>query len=461
MERVYLYENTTRALGKTPASNVVFGETIVTQLMRQIMGNMTVRLSWGLVLTCFSLLVIAACGIGFYALHHGLALMQATNDGLAQQAVFTDFAARVRWFLIAIVLITVTVAVAVIWGVTVNVLRPLDRLVGYFEKMAQGDLSQQITAPGNNEIGRLYVAMAHMQSSLSETVGVVRSSGASIHERSQQIASGNNDLSSRTEQQASSLEETASSMEQLASTVEHNADNARQASQLAQNATLTARRSGEEVGGIVETMQDINASSHQVADIITVIDNIAFQTNILALNASVEAARAGEHGKGFAVVAQEVRSLASRSANAAKEIRTLIDRSLGTVDAGTQCVNQAGKTMQALVDAVQRVSDIMDEIAAASEEQSNGIGQVNQAVAQMDQVIQQNAQLVQHAAHSANELESEAARLRNAVERFQVAHSATPLPIAPSVSLTPPLASRPTPATTPSKVAEAQAWEAF
>lgn len=392
----------------------------MSQLVRQVMGNMTVRLSWGLVLATFSLLVVLASGIGLYALHQGAAIVQAASDLEAQQAAFTQFAAHIRWLLIGVVIMTVLTVAVVIWGVTVNVLRPLDRLVGYFERMAQGDLSQQINAPGNNEIGRLYSAMAHMQDSLSETVGVVRQSGTSIFERSQHIASGNNDLSSRTEQQASSLEETASSMEQLASTVSHNAENARQASQLAGDATVTARRSGGEVGNIVETMQDISASSHQVADIITVIDNIAFQTNILALNASVEAARAGEHGKGFAVVAQEVRSLASRSANASKEIRSLIDTSLGKIDMGTQRVNQAGQTMNDLVTAVQRVSDIMDEIAAASEEQSNGISQVNQAVAQMDQVVQQNAQLVQQAARSANELESEAARLREAVERFRV-----------------------------------------
>lgn len=393
----------------------------VTQRMRQLMNNMTVRLSWGLVLATLSVLVLIASGIGLYALHHGAAIVQASNDVQTQQALFSAFAATIRWVLLGIVVMTIATVIVVIWGVTANVLRPLDNLVSHFERMAQGDLSQSITSPGNNEIGRLYSAMAHMQSALSQTVGTVRTSGTSIFERSQQIASGNNDLSSRTEQQASSLEETASSMEQLASTVGHNAENARQASQLAGSATLTARRSGEEVGEIVNTMQDISASSHQVADIITVIDNIAFQTNILALNASVEAARAGEHGKGFAVVAQEVRSLASRSASAAKEIRTLIEASLSKVDSGTQRVNHAGETMQGLVAAVQRVSDIMDEIAVASEQQSSGIGQVNQAVAQMDQVVQQNAQLVQQAAKNANELESEAARLREAVERFRVA----------------------------------------
>lgn len=435
---------------------VVLGVMRVTQLVRQIMGNMTVRLSWGLVLATFSLLIVLACGIGLYALHHGAAIVQATSDLPSQQAAFAAFATPIRWILVGVVIMTVLTVVAVIWGVTANVLRPLDNLVGYFERMAQGDLNQQITSPGNSEIGRLYSAMAHMQRSLSETVGVVRQSGASIFERSQHIASGNNDLSSRTEQQASSLEETASSMEQLASTVGHNADNARQASQLAGDATLTARRSGEEVGNIVETMQEISASSHQVADIITLIDTIAFQTNILALNASVEAARAGEHGKGFAVVAQEVRSLASRSANAAKEIRTLIDASLGKVDTGTQRVNQARQTMQDLVAAVQRVSDIMDEIAAASEEQSNGIGQVNQAVAQMDQVVQQNAQLVQQAARSANELESEAARLREAVERFRVSEGAVP-----PATHTPLPSATPRPSKAVASTASVDEWEAF
>ncbi|MFI2817734.1 methyl-accepting chemotaxis protein [Vreelandella piezotolerans] len=427
------------------------------------MSNMTVRLSWGLVLATFSVWVLIACGIGLYALHHGASIVQSASDPQAQQLAFQAFASQIRWVLIGVVVMTLLTVAVVIWGVSANVLRPLDRLVGYFERMAQGDLSQQIRSPGNNEIGKLYTAMAHMQGSLSETVGVVRRSGTTIFERSQHIASGNNDLSSRTEQQASSLEETASSMEQLASTVSHNADNARQASQLAGDATLTARRSGEEVSHIVDTMQEISASSHQVADIITLIDNIAFQTNILALNASVEAARAGEHGKGFAVVAQEVRSLASRSASAAKEIRTLIDASLGKVDVGTQRVNHAGQTMQDLVAAVQRVSDIMDEIASASEEQSNGIGQVNQAVAQMDQVVQQNAQLVQQAARSANELESEAARLREAVERFQVAGE-SPAQAPTRMTTTATIASVPTrsaqPVAKPLTTSQDE-WEAF
>lgn len=424
----------------------------MTQWIRQTMNDMTVRLSWGLVLATFSLLVLLACGLGVYGLHRGAELALSASDMASQQAAFTTFSRRLVWALIGVIAVTLITVVVVVWGVTTNVLRPLDRLVRHFERMAEGHLEQRIESLGRNEIGRLFHAMGHMQGSLAHTVGVVRDSGTAIFTRAQHIAEGNNDLSSRTEQQAASLEETASSMEQLASTVSHNADNARQANQLAETASHTARRSGEEVGAIVSTMEEISASSHQVADIITVIDTIAFQTNILALNASVEAARAGEHGKGFAVVAQEVRSLASRSAAASKEIRSLIDTSLGKVDVGTAAVNQAGQTMQDLVAAVQRVSDIMDEIAAASTEQSNGIGQVNQAVAQMDQVVQQNASLVQEAARSANQLEDEAARLREAVERFKVAdHHAT---------LSPPAVAAPKPAVLV-PTARADEWEAF
>ncbi len=413
--------------------------------MHTLLSNMTVRLSWTLVLVTFSGLTVAACATGLYALDKSGALVASAADGAAQQR-FDTFADLARWALIAILVITALTVAVVAWGVSANVLRPLSRLVGYFERMADGDLNQSITAPGNNEIGRLYLAMAAMQGALSQTVGVVRQSGTLIFERAHDIASSNGDLSARTEQQASSLEETASSMEELASTVNHNADNARQASRLASDATLTARQSGEEVSRIVETMEEISSSSHRVADIITLIDTIAFQTNILALNASVEAARAGEHGRGFAVVAQEVRSLASRSASAAQEIRTLIDTSLAKVDSGTARVNQAGETMQGLVSAVQRVSDIMDEIASASSEQSNGIGQVNQAVTQMDDVVQQNARLVQQAAERARELEGDAARLRDAVVRFKVAegggHGAAPiakpaLPAAPVVRAKP------------------------
>ncbi|MHB0774119.1 methyl-accepting chemotaxis protein [Halomonas sp. WWR20] len=323
-------------------------------------------------------------------------------------------------FGIAVALALIVVAV-VLWGVTVNVINPLKRIVDHFERMSHGDLSVTVEGRGENEIGKLFSALSRMQESLSRTVGMVREGSDNIYSGSHDIAQGNIDLSSRTEQQAASLEETASSMEQLTSTVQQNADNARQASQLASEASQTAQRGGEVVSDVVTTMRSITQGAHQMAEIIGVIDSIAFQTNILALNASVEAARAGEQGRGFAVVASEVRSLASRSAASAKEIRTLIDASVGRIESGSVLVDQAGRTMNDIVAAVQRVTDIMDEIAAASQEQSNGIGQVNQAITQMDQVTQQNASLVQNAARSAADLERQAAALRESVAVFQLA----------------------------------------
>ncbi|MDW5375677.1 methyl-accepting chemotaxis protein [Halomonas sp. HP20-15] len=325
----------------------------------------------------------------------------------------------------------------VLWGITKNVIRPLERIVDHFERMAEGDLSAPIERCGDNEIGKLFSALARMQDGLSRTVGNVRRSSQSIYRDSQSIANGNNDLSARTEQQAASLAETASSMEQLTSTVDQNADNARQASQLAESASRTAERGGSVVGQVVDTMRDISSSSHKVVDIIDVIDSIAFQTNILALNASVEAARAGEQGRGFAVVADEVRNLASRSASAAKEIRGLIEDSVSRVDTGSQLVDQAGNTMSDIVTAVQRVNDIMEEIAAASQEQSNGIGQTNQAISQMDQVTQQNASLVQESALAATTLAQEAERLRESVAQFQLAQDQASLESAPQPGRTP------------------------
>ncbi|WP_309250812.1 methyl-accepting chemotaxis protein [Halomonas sp. SL1] len=341
-------------------------------------------------------------------------------NGAALYDDFFDLSRLMKGLMIAVLVIAALAIVVVMWGVTANVIRPLGRLVGYFERVEGGDLSQDIPQYGNNEIGRLYRSLDEMQRGLAATIGSVRSSGESIYAGSQSIASGNNDLSSRTEQQASSLQETASSMEELSSTVGQNADNAQQASQLAVEATRTAEEGGQVVGEVVSTMHEIQHSSQRVAEIIGTIDSIAFQTNILALNASVEAARAGEHGRGFAVVAEEVRSLASRSADASSEIRGLIEASVNQVEAGTARVDKAGQTMTEIVAAVQRVSDIMDEIAAASSEQSNGISQVNDAVTQMDQVTQQNATLVQQAASAATQLEAEAGRLRDVTGRFRL-----------------------------------------
>ncbi|KPQ22542.1 methyl-accepting chemotaxis sensory transducer with TarH sensor [Halomonas sp. hl-4] len=301
-----------------------------------------------------------------------------------------------------------------------SIVKPLNEAVAHFERIAQNDLSGKVRDRGRNEIGKLFSAMQHMQSNLVKTVTEVRNSSGSIHIGAREIASGNADLSSRTEQQAASLQETAASMEQLTTTVKQNADNARHATQLAQDASTTASSGGEVVEKVITTMHGISDSSQKVSDIISVIDSIAFQTNILALNASVEAARAGEQGRGFAVVASEVRNLASRSADAAKEIKALIEASSTQVKEGSVLVESAGKTMSEVVASVRRVTDIMDEISAASQEQSSGIEQVNQAVAQMDEVTQQNAALVQEASSAASSLEEQAARLESVVSAFRL-----------------------------------------
>ena len=307
---------------------------------------------------------------------------------------------------------------------TRSITRPLARAVGLAQQVASGDLTARIDVSSRDEVGDLLAALKRMNESLFKTVTEVRTGTETIVTASQQIASGNLDLSSRTEEQASSLEETASSMEELTSTVRQNADHARQANTLAQNASAIASRGGEVVSQVVTTMASINESSKKIGDIIAVIDGIAFQTNILALNAAVEAARAGEQGRGFAVVASEVRNLAQRSASAAKEIRGLISDSVAKVDMGGQLVEQAGSTMQEIVQGITRVTDIMSEIASASAEQTMGIEQVNAAITQMDDVTQQNAALVEEAAAAAASLEEQAATLAQLVSTFKVDASA-------------------------------------
>ncbi len=305
------------------------------------------------------------------------------------------------------------------------IVQPLEAAVQSFERIAHGDLTERIDVYSNNEIGRLFAGIKRMQDSLVTLVSAVHTGAGSIDVGAREIAMGNTDLSQRTEQQAASLQETASSMEQLTGTVKQNADNARQASQLAVNASDIATRGGAVVGEVVSTMQDIAASSAKVVDIISVIEGIAFQTNILALNAAVEAARAGEQGRGFAVVAGEVRSLAQRSASAAKEIKELINDSAEKVQSGSQLVGRAGTTMDDILQAVRRVTDIMGEISAASEEQSGGIEQVNRAVTQMDTVTQQNAALVEEAAAAAASLEEQTRNLQSVLATWRTnGHSA-------------------------------------
>jgi methyl-accepting chemotaxis protein len=298
--------------------------------------------------------------------------------------------------------------------------RSLNQAVNVSKAVAQGDLTHAIHVEGKDEAAQLLTALSAMQSSLVGIVGQVRQGTDTIATASSQIAAGNMDLSSRTEEQASSLEETAASMEEITSTVRQNADNARQANQMAVSASSVAVKGGSVVAQVVDTMGAINASSKKIVDIISVIEGIAFQTNILALNAAVEAARAGEQGRGFAVVAAEVRNLAQRSAAAAKEIKVLIDDSVSKVSEGSQQVAQAGKAMEEIVDSVKRVTDIMAEITAASQEQSQGIEQVNQAITQMDQVTQQNAALVEEAAAAAASLQEQAAGLSQVVSVFQL-----------------------------------------
>jgi methyl-accepting chemotaxis protein len=325
-----------------------------------------------------------------------------------------------RSFLIVLGLAAVALGAALAWILSSTITRPLNSAVSIARSVAAGDLNTRIEVRSRDETGQLIQALKDMNESLAKIVGEVRSGTDTIATASSQIASGNHDLSSRTEEQASSLEETASSMEELTSTVRQNADNARQANRLAVSASDVAVKGGRAVAQVVDTMTSINESSKKIVDIIGVIDGIAFQTNILALNAAVEAARAVEQGRGFAVVAAEVRNLAHRSAAAAKEIKTLIGDSVERVDLGSRLVDQAGATMAEVVDSVKRVTDIMAEILAATQEQSAGIEQVNQAIAQMDQATQQNAALVEEAAAASESMQNQAARLADTVSVFKL-----------------------------------------
>jgi methyl-accepting chemotaxis protein len=304
------------------------------------------------------------------------------------------------------------------WGVTRSITAPIAQALTLAETVAAGDLRSQVTPRGQDEVAQLLRSLQRMNDHLAGIVGGVRGNAESVATASGQIAQGNADLSQRTEEQASNLQQTAAAMEQLAATVRQNAETAQAASQLAASASDVAARGGQVVGQVVTTMQAITDSSRRIADIIGTIDGIAFQTNILALNAAVEAARAGEQGRGFAVVAGEVRSLAQRSAEAAREIKTLIGSSVEKVNQGGALVDEAGRTMEDIVSQVRRVTDLISEISAASQEQTQGIGQVGDAVSQLDQVTQQNAALVEESAAAAESLKHQAAQLSQAVSVF-------------------------------------------
>ena len=318
--------------------------------------------------------------------------------------------------------IVIGLAFALLLGLLLlrGIARSLAHAAEVSRAVARGDLTQAIHVEGDDEITRLLRDLAHMKDRLAQVVADVRSNAESVASASAQIAQGNSDLSGRTEEQASSLEQTAASMDQLGSTVRHNADNARQASELAAGASAIAAKGGDLVDNVVSTMRSIHDSSRNIAEIIGVIDSIAFQTNILALNAAVEAARAGESGRGFAVVASEVRALAQRSAEAARQIKSLIGTSVERVEQGSSLVNQAGETMREIVQSIQRVTHIVGEISHASSEQSAGVAQVGVAVAQMDQATQQNAALVEQSAAAAESLKQQADQLVRAVSTFKL-----------------------------------------
>ncbi|MBI2733720.1 MAG: MCP four helix bundle domain-containing protein [Aquabacterium sp.] len=328
--------------------------------------------------------------------------------------------ASARWAIILGIVLVGCLGMVLAWVVSAQVSVPVEQAASVLKAVSQGDLTQSVQANRRDEIGDMQSALAEMIHSLSDMVHEVRTGADSVATASTQIAQGNTDLSARTESQASSLEQTAASVEEMAGTVRTNADNAMQANQLASAASEVAAQGGQVVSQVVDTMNDIQNASRKISDIIGVIDGIAFQTNILALNAAVEAARAGEQGRGFAVVAGEVRSLAQRSAQAAREIKTLINASVEKVNAGSHLVDTAGSTMNDVVTQVRKVTDLVGEIAHASAEQSQGIGQINQAVSQLDQATQQNAALVEESMAAAESLKSQAQKLTQAVSVFKI-----------------------------------------
>jgi methyl-accepting chemotaxis protein len=337
-----------------------------------------------------------------------------------------------RTLLVMLGLAAIVMGVFAAWWITRTITRPINEAVKVAETVSSGDLTSEIRVHSKDETGQLMNALKIMNSNLVTIVGQVRNGTDLMATASTEIAAGNQDMSSRTEEQASSLEETASSMEELTSTVKFNAENAREANALAISAAQIASRGGAVVGEVVNTMGSINDSSRKIVEIISVIDGIAFQTNILALNAAVEAARAGEQGRGFAVVASEVRNLAQRSASAAKDIKSLIHDSVEKVSQGSDLVNKAGETMSEIVTSINRVTQIMTQISHASEEQSIGIAQVNDAITQMDQVTQQNAALVEQAAAAAESMQEQSAKLADVVSVFKLDGLQLPAPVAAS-----------------------------
>ncbi len=361
-------------------------------------------------------------GAAFAGLRDTLNDWWAYNDKLSDTTTAAAGAAytRVLWVFVLVALGALTAGIFAAWVITRSITRPVARAASAAQAVANGDLTVDVASDARDELGGLLNTLNDMTRNLSRIVSGVRTGSGQINDSAAEIALGNSDLSSRTESQASNLEETAASVEQMTAQIKANAENARQADQLAHHASETAKASGVVVGEVVRTMDGIAAASRKIADIIGTIDGIAFQTNILALNAAVEAARAGEQGRGFAVVASEVRSLAQRSAQAAKEIKTLIGDSVSQVETGSQMVHKARETIEQMVGEVRKVTDLVGEITTSSREQSEGVTQINVAVSQLDQATQQNAALVEQTAAAAESMRQQTTRLNEAVAFFKI-----------------------------------------
>ncbi len=388
--------------------------------------DMTMRTSWALVIGTFLVLILVLGALGFVVLNQAtntisLLATQAGETGTQQLQAFNALADDIRLVIIGALALALLAGVLVIWGVTANVLRPLQRVVASFDAMAYGDLSVPLERFGRNELGQLSAAVRSLQQRLSRTVALVRLSSEAVHRGAQHIASGNNDFSARTQQQVSKLKKTASQIAALSSTVKQHADNARQARHVTESAARTANSSSQTVDELVATMKEVSKGGQRMTEAIELVDAVASQANRVALLASVEAAQAGEHGHGFGVIAGEVRGLSKRSADAAQRIRALVEASATDVKAGLEQADRAGRSIDAIVCAVKQVNSLMDGITSGSLNQSQGIEQINRAIAHMDQVTQRNADLVQQDAKAADQVEAEADRLKKAVAVFKLA----------------------------------------
>lgn len=388
--------------------------------------DMTMRTSWTLVIGAFLALILVLSALGFYVLDQATSVIdslaaQAGNAGAAQQQAFSSLADTIRLAIGAVVAIALLSALLVLWGVTANVLRPLQKVVAGFDAMAYGDLSVPLERFGRNELGQLSAAVKGLQQRLSRTVALVRMSSDAVHRGAKHIASGNNDVSARAQQQVAKLKKTATQVAALSATVRQHADHARHARQVTESAARTANASSQTVGELVTTMKEVRQGAQRMTEAIELVDAIASQANRISLLASVEAAQAGERGHGFGVIASEIRALSKRSTEAAQRIRSLVEVSARDVNTGLDQADQAGQSIGVIVQAVNQVNKLMDEITSGSRDQSQGIEQINRAIAHMDQVTQRNADLVRQDAKAADEVEAEAERLIRAVAVFKLA----------------------------------------